>query len=147
MFIITQNLEKQKGRKFLEHFKANNRGPVMNLFLFAARNGCRTPEEILLYVQERAGEYAGGQYSVLPQLVRENPEQALALARYALTWETLPDNVKTGIKDARAKEYRAEYMKKQPPTEKQLKYLRSLGYGEEVLNRWEAAQLIERLKK
>jgi len=67
-------------------------------------------------------------------------DEAVDSARWAIQWDRLSDPEKQRVKAER-------WMAEQPPTEKQVKYLRSLGYDGEVESKLHASELIDRLLK
>jgi hypothetical protein len=76
----------------------------------------------------------------------EQPE-ARECARWYTHYERLSPEAKARLKEQRAEEGRRAWMSTQPPTDKQLAYLRSLGYAGEVPDRLRASELIDRLVK
>lgn len=68
-------------------------------------------------------------------------------AVHILEREQLPLERRKQIKEQSAAQYREQYLKSQPATDKQISYLRALGCKEEVRSKWEAMQLIDKLMK
>ena len=128
--------------KFLDLFPPKRRSQVTNEFCCAVRAGYVDPYSIVTSVlcaltRKRDHE--------LYDAIRANYEAGLEFAEYILAWEKLPAEVKRKIKEERASVHREEYLRTQPPTDKQLKYLKVLGYKREVKSKWEAMTLIDKL--
>jgi hypothetical protein len=75
----------------------------------------------------------------------EYKELALGFAEWAVWWETLSPKQKEQIRRPQSDQYRAEWMSKQPPTDKQLALLERYGYQGEVPDRQRASDLIDEL--
>ena len=134
---------------FLSHFPHNQRSSANNFLLEAVRAGCNEPHQVVGYALETARRRchleAAQTLSLLSHL---DPEALLAGARWALWWESLSPEEKRRFREERAEEAIARWMANQPPTEKQLRYLASLGYrGPTPANRLEASRLIDELVK
>jgi hypothetical protein len=149
-------------REFLNLFAVNRRSLIANTFCKAVRAGATDPAQIISSVKAEARKRlpAPRQAGIAGQHTHEDPrfvsllfyltvEPALALsyAVYILKREAAPAPEKEKFKTARSYYYRSEYLLNQPPTEKQLKFLLALGCKEEVTSKWEASQLIDRLRK
>jgi hypothetical protein len=146
------------GKAFLDHFPDHARSWAMSQFLDQIRTGGpTTPAGVATAVAERARAQADeaerrrqwtdvATWSSLFHAVRGYRAQAEALAGAALEWEALPPAERARQKAARAEAGRRAWMAGQPPTEKQLAFLRALGYCGPVANRAEASQLIDRLR-
>jgi len=74
-----------------------------------------------------------------------HPSEALQLAEEALAWGQLPRAERERRKAARGEAYRRQYLSALPPTDKQLRFLRSLGHDGPVENRLHASELIDEL--
>ena len=134
---------------FLSHFPHNQRSSANNFLLEAVRAGCNEPHQVVGYALETARRRchleAAQTLSLLSHL---DPEALLAGARWALWWESLSPEEKRRFREGRAEEAIARWMEENPPTEKQLRYLASLGYrGPAPANRLEASRLIDELVK
>jgi len=71
---------------------------------------------------------------------------ALGFAAWALAWEALPEDERDTIKQAHRQEHKSAWMAENPPSERQLGYLRSLGYaGMPPATMAEASEAIDRL--
>jgi hypothetical protein len=130
--------------KFLDLFPSQYRSRVANEFCKAVRDDCKSPYDIVTRVlceTKRLKE------TTIYKTIRENLEAALEFTQSRIEWEALPKETKSRIKRARGSFHRDQYLTAQPPTEKQIKDLRVLGYKQEVKSKWEAMQLIEKLMK
>jgi len=134
---------------FLSHFPLEQRSTANNFLLQAVRAGCNEPNQVVGYALEtaRRRRHLEAAHTLL-LLSNLDPEALLAGARWALWWESLSPEEKRRFREERAEEAIARWMAEQPPTEKQLRYLTSLGYrGPEPANRLEASRLIDELVK
>ena len=134
---------------YLSYFPHNQRATATNFLLEAVRAGCNAPHQVVGYALETAcRRYHLEAAQTLFLLSHLDPEALLAGARWALWWESLPPEEKRRFREGRAEEAIARWMAEQPPTEKQLRYLASLGYrGPTPANRLEASRLIDELVK
>lgn len=140
--------------KFLTDYPPNGRGAITNWFCFAVRDGAKTPREVLTQVEYkvrlRMPEY--GDYSLsnddLERLLEHllDPE-AEDFAAFIIEREALPNDVRERLKAASGATYQQAYMAAQPPTEKQLSYLRSLGCQEVPTTKLQASQFIDQCLK
>lgn len=129
--------------RFLSHFPPERRGYAGNLLLFPVRRGCTDPHQVVGYALESAHHRPWNEACLrLLELQEEDPEALLAGARWALWWEGLPLAERLRLRAHRAEAWRESA----PPTERQVRYLRTLGYRGEVGSRAEASRLIDRLK-
>ena len=134
---------------FLSHFPLEQRSTANNFLLQAVRAGCNEPNQVVGYALETARRRCHLEAAQTLSLLSElDPEALLAGVRWALWWESLPLEEKQRLRKKRAEEAIERWMAEQPPTEKQLRYLTSLGYrGPEPANRLEASRLIDELVK
>ena len=134
---------------FLSYFPPEQRSAANNFLLEAVRAGCNEPNQVVGYALETARcrcHLEAAQTLLL--LSHLDPEALLAGARWALWWESLSPEEKRRFREGRAEEAIARWMEENPPTEKQLRYLASLGYrGPAPANRLEASRLIDELVK
>ena len=147
------NEEKQA---FLNHFLPNHRSTVMNQFLEPIRReGITTADAIVAYVSLDAFERSHSRYSrdetlatqrTLIEEIERDGTGAINLAEYCLWWESLSSEEKHKIRAPKNAEYARQYMQGQPPTEKQIKFLRSLGCTEQPRDKAHASELIEKWK-
>lgn len=149
------SIEADDVRRFLQHFDANWRGHLTNEFLGPVRHGVRDLKRICSAVFAEARRKAAGQYtnatsrerylSLLRWLV-EDQEGALDFARSCIEYESLSPDEKTRRKEAHAAEGKRQWMERQPASERQLAYLRSLGCSQPANSMAEASDLIEKWK-
>jgi len=139
--------------EFLNAWSPARRSLIVNQFCNAVRAGAFTVNQILEMVGAEANEYwfqngDGGERGQAQRLLLKliDEPETRKFAEFILRREGLPDEEKRRLKEAAGDRYRRDYMEKQPPTEKQLGYLRSLGYLHTPTNRLEASDLIEKHK-
>ncbi len=148
----------EEGKALLERFPNARRSYIANTFLYAVRAGARTPSKVLADVEHALSETAIRSrrwgftetverteevYSVL----NEFHDEALAFAAWAIAWEALPAAERQRQKQAKGAPHRQAYMAQQPATDKQVAYIRSLGYHGPVTSKAHASTLIEQLKR
>ncbi len=148
----------EDGRALLERFIPTRRSYVANTFLYSVRSGARTPAKVLADVEHELSETAKRSrrwgfsetverteavYSVL----NEFHDEALAFAAWAIRWEALPPAERERQKAAKGAIHKQAYMEQQPATDKQVAYIRSLGYQGVVTSKAHASSLIEQLKR
>jgi hypothetical protein len=148
----------EDGRGLLERFTPNRRSYVANTFLYAVRSGARTPAKVLADVEHQLSETARRSrrwgftdtiertesiYSIL----NEYHDEALAFAQWCISYEALPPGEKARRKAEKGAPHRQAWMEQQPATEKQVAYIRSLGYEGPVTSKAHASSLIEQLKR
>jgi len=144
-------------RPLLPHIPPQLRGPVMNDFLLPVRDGMTDPHQIVreavASLQRRLrsrGRFAQAvNLDPLRQAIMAimgHPSEALDLAREAIAWEELPAEEKVRIKAERGERATRTYRHGNPPTPKQLAYLRALGYGgPPVTTQQQASEAIDAL--
>ncbi|GIW32872.1 hypothetical protein [Meiothermus sp.] len=132
---------------FLAHFPHNQRATATNVLLSAVRAGCCNVHQVVGYAVESARQRHWNEACLTLVLLAElDPEALEAGARWALWWERQPRDVKNRLKSERAGEAVEKWMSEQPPTGKQLAFLRKLAHtGPEPANRLEASRLIDSL--
>ncbi|MGI9068554.1 MAG: hypothetical protein ACR2HX_19395 [Pyrinomonadaceae bacterium] len=124
---------------------------MANQFFSVRRSGAETVDAILQAVKADAlrrvlteeGEGLATQKKLLALL---GTEEARVYAKAIIDREALPKEKKRLLKTERSEHYRREYMKVQPPTEPQIRLLRSLGCVTIPVNRLQASELIEQHK-
>jgi hypothetical protein len=139
---------------YLAQFPERQRGPVGNLFLRPIRNGITDPAAIVEAVRrdllsrlQQSRDEPEGRKKVLAVLQTLDQPEARATAAWYVSYEKLPPAAKATLKAQRAEAGIRAWMETQPPTERQLNYLRRLGYDGPVENRARASELIDRLVK
>lgn len=138
----------QPDRRFLNHFEIRQRATVANLFLYAVRRGITEPHRIVSAVRHdllaqaiRWGNHDGKERNEhILSVIDTHFDEALDYARWALWWESLSAQERHRIKAEK-------WMAQQPATEKQIAYLRSLGWTGEIESKLHASELIDRLLK
>jgi hypothetical protein len=144
-------------RAWLEHFSPQKRSGVANLFHWGARHaGHTTPERLWLHVWQTAvrrqqwgrDAVTTAHLALLLDRLQTDRAGALAYAASVLAYEALPADARQRIKVERAFAYLKASMAGKEPTQAQISYLRSLGYGSEPpADRAEASTLIDHLKR
>lgn len=141
--------------EFLKVFPLVSRSLIVNQFCHAVRQGARTVDEVLKAVTTDAhsrkdhgfSEQGESQAMLLAQLGdAETREEARRFAQHIIDRERLPWEEKLRLKTEAQHDYQQAYMASQPPTLKQLSYLKSLGCDTKPENRLEASNLIEQHK-
>lgn len=135
-------------RKFLEYFPNNKRATVANEFLKPIRKDAPIDAIQIVRAVENNCNPAGKRYDTgknyICEAIRQFFSEALEYAKYCFDWEQLSYEEKDKIKRERGKTAILEHMEKEAPTEKQIKYLRSLGYvGAGPQSKGEACKLID----
>jgi hypothetical protein len=153
-------------RTLMDRFPQPERSTVANLFYTAVRAGLRDPVVVhsrvlhtLRHDIEYQEQWIHSDGSLNPAWARERIQQrqrweallydydddAIAFAQYVIEREQKPRAEREAEKAAHTEEYRRAYMAQQPPTEKQVAYLRRLGHHGPVGSKAEASALIDRL--
>lgn len=146
----------QRSRLFLDRVPPPQRGLVGNLFLAPVRAGLtdsaaivRAVREELLckaaYAQRWQQHDSHAKMLALLQILKQYPGEASALAQWAMTWDATPLSEREQMTSQRRETHRRQWQAEQPPTEKQVAYLRRLGHHGAVTNRLEASDLISQL--
>lgn len=138
---------------FLELWPTERRSVIVNQFCFAVRNGAKDVDAILKWVgidaQKRFAEDGNGTDRGEAQgllLLAIDTDEARKFAEFIQWRESLPYSEKQKLKAESGQDYRLAWMQKNPPTEKQLKYLEALACHVIPANRLEASELIEKYK-
>jgi acyl-CoA reductase-like NAD-dependent aldehyde dehydrogenase len=156
--MATQSLSTEDGRALLERFPGPRRSYVANTFLYAVRSGARTPGKVLADVEHELSETAKRsrrwnftdtieRTESIYAILNEYHDEALAFAAWAIRWEALPPAERERQKQAKGAPHRQKYLEEQPATERQINYVRSLGYHGPVTSKAHASSLIEQLKR
>lgn len=133
-----------KRRLFLDNFQHNHKIGITNYLLGKIRKGEKRPDRILQFDKS----YQPDWYEPFIRALQEQYNKAVGYAMYLIDWERLTPEEKKRIKQARGTEYAKEYMRTQEPTEKQLSYLKALGYtGAAPENKAQAGDLIDKILK
>lgn len=137
---------------FLAHFPENKRGTVANWLLQPIREfHADTPALVLTLTIGRINKMLADSWATEERrqelrhalsVIAQHRDEALACADYYLSYASLPEDERQKVKQRQRDTYRAE----RPPTDRQLDYLRILGYiGTPPATLHEASEAIERL--
>lgn len=130
---------------FLAEFDTNYAGAIGNIFCQAVRAGAEDADEVLDYVAKHsANRTAQSVYRLLNNSLESI--EAREFAEHILWRENLPREVSEKLKNEAKRENLNNLMNVQPPTEKQLSYLKALGCKIEPGSKLEASNLISMLK-
>lgn len=162
--VLTANLDEGSGKPstgandstafaysgpYLEQFPKNTRSLIVNMFCFAVRNGARTVDQVLDAVDASAwgrivSPYATPERADIQRRVIEslNYDEARAFARFILQRERLTPDEKERRRAVERRVHARQWMEQQPPTERQIAFLKSLGCERQPKNRLEAGELI-----
>lgn len=132
-------------RKFLEYFDPLKRATVANTFLTPIRKGMTDPDLIITEVYEKVRKDEDKKY--ISDTIFKYLSDAFRYVSYLFDWERLPEAERKYYKNIQAKKAVKAYMAKELPTEKQLQYLRALGYtGPAPESKADASELISTIK-
>ena len=145
-------MNEAEGKALLEYFPKLKRSLIMNQFLAAIREGgAAIASDVLDWVRwdtlnRRRSRYASQESIDLQCELASRLESAEAykLAEYCLWWESLSRDEKEKVREPNKQIYIKKHMATQPPTEKQLNYLASLGCEEVPKSKADASDLIEK---
>lgn len=139
---------------FLAHFPQNKRGTIANWFLRPIREHADDPQIVVSCVladlyrrleNAWASEKALADASAAIEIIQEHRAEALAFAAYYVAYERLPDAERAASKEHERQGHKDAWMTGQPPSDRQLTYLRSLGYAGTPASMREASEAIDRL--
>jgi len=146
----------EERRQFLDRIGITRRSPVTNIFLCQARQGIEDPLAIVQGVLETlrsriatpsASDLSRGRDSLLLGIVEQHPDEATGFARWAISYAELsPEAVKHHKREEREQHIDA-WLSNQPPTERQVAFLRGLGHTDDVTSKLQASQLIAQLRQ
>lgn len=141
-------------RAWLEQWPPARRSFISNLFHDAVRDGATTSALVVHAVHTVLHQRL--RYATLPrnttdatlravlQSLQTAPDDAYAYAQTVLDWEALPYDERQQRKAERGRHFQQQYMAVQPVTDKQLRYLQSLGYpGDAPASCADASALID----
>jgi hypothetical protein len=146
------------GRALLERFPNARRSYLANTFLYAVRAGAHTPARVLADVEHELREVAArSQHWGFSDTIERTNEvaavlsahrgEALAFAAWCIAYQALPPAEKERQKRAKREVHRQVYMEMQPATEKQIAYIRALGYHGVVTSKAMASSLIDKIRR
>lgn len=146
-------MNEEHRKAFLEKFADEKHNLITQMFCYAVRGGAKTVSEILSRVDADAKRRFADPYT--DDEARDTQRRLLAelftqeakdFANFIFWRESLPKEERLKMKYARSKQYASEAMSKQPPTEKQIKYLQGLGCDIAPTSKKHASELIEKFK-
>ncbi len=142
-------------KAFLERFEQPVKSTIANLFLRPVRAGtAHYPRavlaEVLRELQARRARAAAGGWRETLELtemiyatIAAHEKEAIAFGAWALEWEALPPEERERRKRDRGEQYRTAHMDRQAPTDKQVEYLRRMGYDGPIDSKAFASSLID----
>lgn len=138
---------------FLAKWPQNKRATIMNQFLGAIRHGETTFDGMMEWlvadgVRRLRSPYADAATVEAQRLlisIQADPDTQ-AMCEYCLWWESLSSDEKHRIRLERGGDYAKQVMATQPPSDKQLEYLKGLGCFDVPKSKAEASDWIERFK-
>ncbi len=145
----------QPSKALLDRFEQPLKSSISNLFLAPVRSGAaRFPRavlaEVLRELQDRRARAAAGGWRETFELtgtilatIAAHEGEAIAFGAWALEWEALPREERERRKRDRGDQYRISYMDRQGPTERQVEYLRRMGYRGPIDSKAHASSLID----
>lgn len=130
---------------FLTEFDSNYSGAIGNMFCQAVRRGAEDVEQVLDYVERDCRNRLD---MPVYRMLRNSLEsvEAQEFANHILWRESLPRDVAEQLKEEARRENLNNLMHVQPPTEKQLAFLKSLGCKTTPKSKLEASNLISQFK-
>jgi hypothetical protein len=140
-------------RRFLTLVPDDLGGWLTNIVLGEVRQGAHLPSDVregaIRTLRARLGAWGKEDERVRTMLglLLRHRHAAERFAAWCIDYEELPPEEKQREKAARGEEHRRAWLDGQPPTEKQLRFLRSLGYRGPVTSKAHASSLIDGLLK
>ena len=138
--------------QFLEQFETKYRGTIGDQFCRIIRQGHKLPTQIIWVMQRncenrmRSSDDHSQFYEQL-YFALSQPNDAVEFVEFLLERENLSWEEKQKLKSEWQAENKNSWQKSQPPTEKQLNYLKALHCETIPENKFEASQLIEQCLK
>ncbi len=151
----TADATTQASKVFLDRFEQPVKSTIANLFLRPVRAGAAhypraVLAEVLRELHERRARAAAGGWRETLELtemiyatIAAHEKEAIAFGAWALEWEALPPEERERRKRQRGDQYRTAYMDRQPATERQVEYLRRMGYAGPIDSKAHASSLID----
>ncbi len=138
-------MEANSVSSFLDNFPVERRSTVSNAFLTAVRDGLKDPSHVVARV---VLDTEGTRNDDISQMIDRHPNQAQEYAMNRVAYESLPWEERQKIKAYISNRAKQQWMESNPPSAKQVSYLRKLGYTGEINSMQEASRLIdERCRK
>lgn len=155
---VTPSTNDPRRDDLLERVVITRRSTLVNDGLAITRAGEDRPAEVVAALLERVerriadAERYGDKLAAyewtnaLDALTRPR-QQALAFGAWLIDWAAASAEERARVKAGRGEQHRRAYFEQQPPTPKQLEYLRGLGHTGEVRSKAHASELIDHLKQ
>ncbi len=149
----------QASKTLLDHFGQSLRSTVANLYLRPIRAGrARDPHAVHAAVvrdlhERRAQAHRGGWRETFEladailTTIGDHEGDALAYAAWALEWEALPPEERRRQKGERSAQHIAAVMDRQAPTEKQVAFIRKMGFTDPIDSKAFASSVIDLLTR
>ena len=138
-------METNQDASFLDLFPKERKSTISNAFLKQVRRGITNPHNVIYGV---AASCVTPRDTDILEAMADQPDLAFQYAENRIAYEAMPYDEKQKIKAEVQERSRKEWMKHNPPSEKQVAYLASLGYTLPVETMEEASKLIdERCRK
>jgi hypothetical protein len=144
-------MDESAKENFLAQWPQNKRATIMNQILASIRDGhASTPTQMIEWLRSDIIRRVSKPYADSDAknaqftLMRVIAEPSMTpMCEYCLWWESLPYDEKQQIKRTRGTDYAKQAMAGQPPTEKQLKYLKALGCDDIPASKAQASEWID----
>ena len=146
----------EERQQFLNLIGITRRSAVTNIVLHQARQGIEDPAAVVAGVVSTleariaapwASDLSRGRDSLTLSIVEQHPIEATGFARWAISYAELsPEEVQQHKREAREQHVSA-WLSNQPPTERQVAFLRGLGHTDDVTSKLQASQLIAQLRQ
>ncbi len=149
----------QASKTLLDHFGQRLRSTVANMYLRPIREGrARDPRaahaEVVRALRERREQARRVGWlesfeladAILDTITRYEAD-ALAYAAWALAWEALSPEERRRQQGERSAQHIASIMDRQPPTEKQIAYIRRMGFTDPIPSKAFASSVIDLLTR
>ena len=152
---MTTNLPTEARDTFLAHFPQTKRGTVANWFLEPIRErGTSEPYPVVCAVLEMlehrltrpwTSDEARVAIHEAMEIILDHDADALACASYYIAYSQLSDAARAALKEHVRAQHKDAWMAENPPSEHQIRYLRSLGYAGTPASMRDASDTIDRL--
>ena len=133
-----------KKPEILKHFPDNYQGVASNVILAAIRGGAKNYQEVFNYLLSTENNH--WVFLKLKEIFQGSDKLGKEAVDYYLKWETLTPEEKQNFRDADREYFVAKKMDKEPPTEKQIHWLKK--YGVEIPDsKLKASKLLDEIFK
>ena len=154
---MTMETQTDPSREILDHLPQKERSLFTNIALDQVRGGIAATGAIVAgmaaeYRRRAAAAVRYGNPFALEAarrgvaVIHDHPDAVLAFAAWAILWDELPPEERVKRKATQAKAHVVAWTRSQPPTVKQITYVRALGWTGEIESRAHASLLIDALK-